>query len=270
MLTGGLLWQQISRRQPGTGLLSKVLSFVPAGKEAVEIMQVTLENTGKKPLTLTPAAAIPLYGRSADNIRDHRHVTSLLQRVTLCEHGLDLHPTLTFDERGHQKGQLTYRVWGQDDAGTSPEGFVPLVRDFVGSGSYDWPEAVVAPEHVHHLHAGETAQGSEVIAALFFPERTLSPGKMASYQIILTVDADPAPYLTAEGVAAALERTKTFWQSASAWRVRTQNSAFDSWLRWVGIQPLLRRICGCSFLPHHDYGRGGRGWISGRTVLPCC
>ncbi|MFR3324181.1 MAG: GH36-type glycosyl hydrolase domain-containing protein [Oscillospiraceae bacterium] len=61
-------------------------------------------------------------------------------------------------------------------------------------------------------------------------------------------------------MAAALERTKTFWQSASAWRVRTQNSAFDSWLRWVGIQPLLRRICGCSFLPHHDYGRGGRGW----------
>ena len=94
MLTGGLLWQQISRRQPGTGLLAKVLSFVPAGKEAVEIMQVTLENTGKKPLTLTPAAAIPLYGRSADNIRDHRHVTSLLQRVTLCEHGLDLHLSL--------------------------------------------------------------------------------------------------------------------------------------------------------------------------------
>ena len=28
----------------------------------------------------------------------------------------------------------------------------------------------------------------------------------------------------------------------------------------MGIQPTLRRICGCSFLPHHDYGRGGRGW----------
>lgn len=23
---------------------------------------------------------------------------------------------------------------------------------------------------------------------------------------------------------------------------------------------MLRRIYGCSFLPHHDYGRGGRGW----------
>ena len=31
-------------------------------------------------------------------------------------------------------------------------------------------------------------------------------------------------------------------------------------MRWVSLQPLLRRIYGCSFLPHHDYGRGGRGW----------
>ena len=23
---------------------------------------------------------------------------------------------------------------------------------------------------------------------------------------------------------------------------------------------MLRRIYGCSFLPHHDYGKGGRGW----------
>ncbi|HEL1746809.1 TPA: cellobiose phosphorylase, partial [Streptococcus suis] len=26
------------------------------------------------------------------------------------------------------------------------------------------------------------------------------------------------------------------------------------------FQPYLRKIFGCSFLPHHDYGRGGRGW----------
>jgi len=31
-------------------------------------------------------------------------------------------------------------------------------------------------------------------------------------------------------------------------------------MRWVSFQPFLRRIYGCSFLPHHDYGRGGRGW----------
>ena len=31
-------------------------------------------------------------------------------------------------------------------------------------------------------------------------------------------------------------------------------------MRWVCFQPFLRRLFGCSFLPHHDYGRGGRGW----------
>ena len=31
-------------------------------------------------------------------------------------------------------------------------------------------------------------------------------------------------------------------------------------MRWVTLQPVLRRIFGCSFLPDHDYGKGGRGW----------
>lgn len=31
-------------------------------------------------------------------------------------------------------------------------------------------------------------------------------------------------------------------------------------MNWVNFQPELRRIYGCSFLPHHDYGKGGRGW----------
>jgi cellobiose phosphorylase len=31
-------------------------------------------------------------------------------------------------------------------------------------------------------------------------------------------------------------------------------------LKWVALQPILRRLFGNSFLPYHDYGRGGRGW----------
>jgi cellobiose phosphorylase len=38
------------------------------------------------------------------------------------------------------------------------------------------------------------------------------------------------------------------------------NKHFDNWLRWVNIQPILRKIFGCSFLPDFDYGKGGRGW----------
>lgn len=260
VLTGGLLWQQISRTHKASGLLAQTLSFVLAGRNRVEILQVRLTNTGSTPLPVTPIAAIPMYGRSADNIRDHRHVTSLLHRVQLQRHGLDLHPTLTFDERGHKPGTVTYRVWGGDEIGGPPQGFVPLVRDFVGQGSYDWPEAVCCPEAVPLRKAGETAQGGEVVAALYFAPVILAPGASRRYQIVLAVDDDPTPYLTPEAVEEALEQTKAFWQSAASMSFQTQNSDFDAWTKWVGIQPTLRRICGCSFLPHHDYGRGGRGW----------
>lgn len=122
VLTGGLLWQRITREHRALGLRASTLSFVPAGEEHIEIMQVTLTNTGDGPLELSPTAAIPLYGRSADNLRDHRHVTSLLHRVELRRHGPDLTPTLTFDERGHQPGRVTYRVWGGDETGAPPPG----------------------------------------------------------------------------------------------------------------------------------------------------
>ena len=43
--------------------------------------------------------------RSASNIRDHRHVTSLLHRTFTNKDGIMIYPTLTFDERGHNKKQ---------------------------------------------------------------------------------------------------------------------------------------------------------------------
>lgn len=260
VLTGGLLWQRLTRENRGLGLRASTLSFVPAGEERIEIMQVTLTNTGDRPLELSPTAAVPLYGRSADNIRDHRHVTSLLHRVELRRHGPDLTPTLTFDERGHRPGQVTYRVWGGDETGAPPQGFLALARDFVGEGSWDWPEAVVRPRPDTWLHAGQSAQGGEMAAALFFPTATLGPGESRRYQIVLAIGGSPAPYLTPDGVDAALEQTKAWWQGQVGQTFRTGDARFDAWMRWVAIQPVLRRICGCSFLPHHDYGRGGRGW----------
>ena len=260
LLEAGLLWQKVTRVHSRAGLKAEILSFVPAGNEKVEIMQVTLTNQGAATLSLTPIAAVPLYGRSADNIRDHRHVTSLLHRVSLNTYGLDLKPTLTFDERGHQKGTVTYRVWGAEGARKAPAGFIPLVQDYVGSGSYDWPEAVVHPEQAKLLHAGDSVQGSEAVGAIFFDKITLNPGAFHTYQILLAIDTDPSPYLKAEAVSAALETTKSWWQQVNPITVSTGDKDFDAWCRWVGIQPVLRRICGCSFLPHHDYGRGGRGW----------
>lgn len=80
VLTAGLLWQRITRENRILGIRASVLSFVPSGREKIEVMQVTLSNTGRAPLRFRPIAAVPLYGRSADNIRDHRR--ALAEKIT--------------------------------------------------------------------------------------------------------------------------------------------------------------------------------------------
>lgn len=259
VMTGGLLWQKLSRLHRESRLWTEVLSFVPAGQDKVEVMQVTLTNKGAQDVTFSGTASIPLYGRSADNIRDHRHVTSLLQRVQCEEYGITLRQTLTFDERGHKPGEEVYRVWGACEKDEKPQGFIPLVKDFIGRGSYDWPEAV-ARETPELLKAPSQAQGGEVIGGIFFREKTLRPGETVRYQIAMSISCDPLPYLSADSVEENLDKTKKYWQKMAAQRFQTADGEFDKWCIWTAVQPVLRRICGCSFLPHHDYGRGGRGW----------
>jgi cellobiose phosphorylase len=56
-------------------------------------------------------------------------------------------------------------------------------------------------------------------------------------------------------------RTKTHWaRKLASLQMDLGEARFNGWLKWVTLQPILRRICGNSFLPYHDYGRGGRGW----------
>lgn len=60
--------------------------------------------------------------------------------------------------------------------------------------------------------------------------------------------------------AAALEEVRQHWQKLVNVEFATGDSVRDNYLKWVCFQPILRRIFGCSFLPYHDYGKGGRGW----------
>ncbi|MDD4849377.1 MAG: cellobiose phosphorylase [Gemmiger sp.] len=259
-LTAGLLWQRVLRENKALGVQASILSFVPAGGDRVELMQLTIKNTGTAPLAFTPVAAIPLYGRSADNIRDHRQVTSLLQRLCVLEQGVELHSTLTFDERGHKPGTVRYTVLGCDATGAGPVGCLGSVQSFVGEGgSYDCPAALAGVKPTW-LHPGDTAEGCEMVAALRFADCLLAPGAETQFTLVLGIDCAGEEYLAPGAVARALEATKAAWQQKCSVRFTTGNPGFDAWMRWVTIQPELRRICGCSFLPHHDYSRGGRGW----------
>ena len=135
-LEAGFLWQKTTRRMCD-GLKASVLIFSPETKDRAEIMQVTITNDGDKDISFIPSAAIPVFARGADHIRDHRHVTSLLNVIEVLEDGIEVRPTMAFDERGHHRTSDTYVVRARDGEGDLPEGIDPTVLDFTGDG----PEA---------------------------------------------------------------------------------------------------------------------------------
>lgn len=267
-LEAGALWQRVTRENKAWGLRSTITNFIPAGPERVEIMRVEITNMGRKPLALTPTAAVPLFGRSADNLRDHRHVTSLLHRIALHENGVLVTPTMSFDERGHHPNTTVYAVLGCEGEGQAPVGSFPTWASFIGEGSnFDAPRAVFEDLDVPDLSETEL-QGREAVGGLRFRSRKLGPGKSAVYLVFVGVAKDRKEalswvkaYGTDEKAQEALTDTKAFWKERlDHLQIQTDDKNFGPWFRWVTIQPILRKIFGCSFLPDHDYGRGGRGW----------
>jgi len=265
-ITAGFMWQTLNRDLGKSGLSAEVTSFVPISDENAECMYVKLVNNSGEDVTLTPVAAVPIYGRSADNLRDHRHVTSLLHRIYTTDEGVFVKPTLSFDERGHQVNNLTYFVTGLTGNGEKPVGFCPLVEDFTGEGgSYYQPRSLA--ENVEFDKAGMEYAGYEAIGAIKFNKITLAPGQEAAYIIRIGVAEDLADTTkvnnilrTKADIEQALDETKEYWLSKVNVSYHTGDADFDDFMFWVSFQPILRRIYGCSFLPHHDYGKGGRGW----------
>lgn len=267
-LQAGFLWHRIVRTNRELGLQAEIVSFVPMTADKVELMQVTLTNIGSESISLTPTAAVPLYARSADDLRDHRHVTSLLHRVHLSEFGMEVQPALSFDERSHRVNKVTYSVLGTSGVGEAPAGFFPVLEDYIGEGgALDWPEAVCT-NRPPQAQAGDPCEGYEAVGGLRFKDVTLQPGEAALYTIALAITDDRADmdrlvkeYATAAKFEELLAGNELAWeQKLALLQFRSGDSQHDQWMKWVTIQPVFRRLMGNSFLPYHDYGRGGRGW----------
>ena len=264
-LEAGFMYHILRRASANAALSSEVTSFIP-WNDTVEIMYVTVRNDSGSAREMTAYAAIPLYGRSADNIRDHRNVTSMLHRIRTEENGVFVRPTMSFDERGHLPNQHIYYVAGITGRSGLPAAFYPTVDSFIGEGgSFTHPRAVF--EQYPGYPAGTHMDGKEAIGAFRFETISLAPGEKADYILLLGMEDDEEKirqmfrkYNTPDKVLSALAGTKAYWQNRVNIGFRTGDADFDALMKWVGFQPLLRRLFGCSFLPHHDYGRGGRGW----------
>lgn len=267
-LEAGFLWQKVTRENSEWKLRSEIVNFAPARPEKVELMLVTLTNTGSSKIRITPTSAIPIFARSADNLRDHSHVTSLLHRVLDHPAGVAVRPTMSFDERGHKPNERVYAVLGVQENGELPVGSFSTVSDFVGEGGdFESPQSVIENQPVPQKNTAEM-HGKSAMGALRFKTQSLGPGRKARFVLILGIaekEAQLDSWIRSFGsfskAETALSETRSFWEAKlDRLRFRTPDATFNGWVRWVGLQPTLRKLFGCSFLPDFDYGRGGRGW----------
>jgi cellobiose phosphorylase len=260
----GVLYQRLFKRLGA--LEAEVLNFVPFDL-AAEVMEIVVRNRGSRPVEITPTSFIPLYGRSEKNLRDHRHVSSLLNRITIDRYGIFLKPTMVFDEKGHRLNTTSYYCRGYEGDRAAPRGQFPTLDLFYGQGDIFHPDAI--EKDMSPVQRKEQSfDGKEACAAFRFGKKTLKPGQAARYVLILGIeDSSAAIKKTFERLSSpalvkkSLLKTCEYWQKyLSGLTFDFQDRQLNGWLTWVKLQPTLRRIFGCSFLPHFDYGKGGRGW----------
>ncbi|MBD3271361.1 MAG: cellobiose phosphorylase, partial [Elusimicrobia bacterium] len=264
-IEAGLLWHRVIRNNKKIGIQATITSCIPSSNDPVEIMRVDLTNISSKAIRMIPWAAIPVYARSADTVRDHRHVTSLLNRCTKTPYGLIVKPTLLFNERGHYPNIHSFFVFGSDGNGKKPQHIYTSYHEYIGRGDLENPDAVYLNKQPKK---GRINQGCEACAGLKFQRTTIKPRQTITYIILLGITDNThksetirTSYNTTTKIDRALELTHKHWKQISTTiAAKTGNSQYDQWFRWVSIQPHLRRIYGNSYLPDFDYGKGGRGW----------
>lgn len=242
-------------------LFSLVTTSYVATKHNLEVHQIVLTNKTNKTIDIDLTTAVPIYGRSADNLHDHRHVTSLLQQIRVVEQGILVQPTLSFDERGHQKNHHIYSVCATTNFKKANR-YQPIYDDFIAGGSLQFPKGLTSSVEVGYQY-----QGYEAIGAIGFDHIKLP--SQQSLELYLTIGIheheeqimEHARYQTKDQFEAGyLEALELFESLNDYIDFSIESEARSNQLSYVTIQPILRRYFGNSYLPHHDYGHGGRGW----------
>ncbi len=261
-------WFHLETINSDLQLKAGITVFVPSSGEQVEVMKVKITNIGSCDMRFSPTAATPIFGRSCDHLRDHRHVTTMFNIVRICEHGVVVKPRIQHDENGHTENATQYAVLGFEEHGMAPMEIWGNLRDFVGEGgTLENPEAVFK-----HLSAPKRCtndlSGLEAIGAMRFSTITLAPGRTAAYVILhgITEDLDNMKlweerFGTVVKTDIALGNTVARWQElTSGVEFRTADSDFNNIMRWMNAQLVYRKVYGNSYLADFGYGRGGRGW----------
>ncbi|MEK9715946.1 MAG: cellobiose phosphorylase, partial [Candidatus Heimdallarchaeota archaeon] len=242
IIQGGFLWHKMIRKNEKIGLKSEILNFIPSINQSIELMQINITNIKDEPQIIQVSSAIPIYGRSADNIRDHNHVTSLLNQIEITDYGVVLKPTLSFDERGHTINYNMYQFYMLNENLDTPDEIYPVMDYFVGDGSLDWPDYLTKTSS-HKINLANS-QGLNIIGAVTYFDIKLKPNESVSYFILMGISEtklNPLSFLSFNKFNELLKDTKNYWKDQiSSLSIKTSQNKFDNWLNWVSIQPILR------------------------------
>ena len=257
----GMLYQNVIRQN--TELEMNITSFIPLN-DNVELNKIVIKNKKEKDLKIKIYGATPLYSRSADNIRDHRHVTSLLNKSTIVKNGIINKPEMSFNESGHHKNELIYG--GFIYSNISVDNYYPDLDEFIGD-SIIYPDTI--KENVEYGYkVGDKIDGKEVLLGVSFKEIILKPSESISFLMGLFISSNDEEkdnyllkYSDINQFDLELEKVKEYFKNElKDINVKMLDENYEDFIKWVSLEPILRKNFGCSFLPHHDYGKGGKGW----------
>jgi len=267
-LEAGAGWIKITRVNPDYMLKAEVTVFIPSNDDTVELVKLEVTNLSPEAVEFNTFYAIAMYGRTTENLRDHRDVSTLCNRLVQNRYGVVLHPIMIHDERKAYQNPTKYCVLGYDEEGNRAPGGWGRMYDYIGeNGSMEAPEAVYSnktPQSFEDMNM----TGEEAVGAIKFDATVLNPGEKKGFIIIegITDDVEEIDlwsrkYNTGEKYNAELERTKKHWQDyVDSVKFQFPDRDLNKFLKWVNLQPYLRKIFGSSYLPDFGYGTGKRYW----------
>jgi cellobiose phosphorylase len=265
---GHLGYFTCKRFRKESNLEAAITVFVPETNHYIELIKLTIKNVGAEKRNFKASYALPIFGRSADNFRDHRQVTTMFQETFIETFGVRVKPRIVHDETGHRENRTQYVVLGTDRNGEAPKDIWALVEDYIGiGGSFDNPASIYY-DLLPVTRKEKELHGKEAIGAFRFEEITLNPGESFDYIVIegITEKREDIKYWINEFGSTSkfdlyLKETIDYWKKRSDFlSFYTGNVHYDNWVKWIAYQVKARQIFGNSYLPDYGYGRGGRGW----------
>ena len=254
-------YSRLSNESSALQLHGEAIVFVPI-RDKVELMLVSLTNTGDRVRTFDIIPTIPIFGGSRAYTEYHRDVVRLYNKSRI-KHYLEIHPGLEWVEGHTEKSDVRYFMAVDSESGAKGDRIYTDRERFLGPRGWDEPIAIKAD-----IPSAKQCLGKEAVGAIEYRKVALKPGESFKF-VVVTGIADNAAQRSVlikkysyQRALPALSRVKKFWKRhSSAVKIKTLDPDFDfSWNGWWAQQLMIRCWFGNTGHPQYDYGSDFSGW----------